>query len=128
MELYSLNTVSFIHESSLPFDCTIRSAIPYSRREKAANFSEDIFSKINTPEKPSESGLRDVILCTTDTGEMVVVDWDLGRDAIQAEGRPGLKPGLRAVTKIRQARQGKDTTSLGRFIKLSAEYVSVYQS
>lgn len=50
------------------------------------------------------------------------MDWDLGRKAVPQEGRPALKPGLRACKKIRQARPGKDTSSLGRFIKLSEEY------
>jgi hypothetical protein len=54
----------------------------------------------------------------------VVIDWDLGRDAIVEIGYPALKPGLQAVNSIREAKPGKDTTSLGRFIKVSPEYFS----
>ena len=81
---------------------------------------------MNAPSNSLKHLLRDIILCTTDTGELVAVDWDLGRDAIPEEGRPALNPGLRAVSRIRQSRPGKDTNSLGRFIKLSDEYVSLF--
>jgi hypothetical protein len=98
--------------------------MPYSRaRKDTTDLSDDIFAKINASKDSEEQNLRDIILCTTDTGEIVVVDWDLGRDAIP-EVRPALSPGLRAVNRITQSRPGKDTNSLGRFIKLSEEYFS----
>src|SRR5277367_4656217 len=122
-----MSAISFTLESSFPFDCTIRSAVPYFRpRIDATDVSDDIFAKINAPKNSTKQLLRDIILCTTDTGELVVVDWDLGRDAIP-EVRPALGPGLRAVNRIRQSRPGKDTNSLGRFIKLSKECVSLFQ-
>lgn len=62
------------------------------------------------------------MLCTTDSGELVVVDWDGGRVAQPANEIPAVKPGLRVVTTIRQARPGKDVCSLGRFIRVSEEY------
>ena len=113
-------------ESSIPFDCTIRAAVPYFRPCKVSeDFSTRIVSEI-TPEaeKSVEPVLRDVILCTTDSGELIVVDWDLGQEAKVEETLSALRPGLRASNIITQARSGKDMTSLGRFIKVGPEYVS----
>ena len=113
-------------ESSIPFDCTIRAAVPYFRpREADQDFSSHIVSEIDpATDKPVEPTLRDVILCTTDSGELIVVDWDLGQEAKVEETLSALRPGLRVSNIITQAKPGKDMTSLGRFIKVSREYVS----
>ena len=126
IELYSLSATSFALESTIPFDATIRAALPYRRpRKETLDLSESIFSNNGPPPEPSQSNARDIILCTTDTGEFVIVDWDPGCPP-EARGHafPALKPGLRVANVLREARPGKDTTSLGRFIKLSEEYSS----
>ena len=113
-------------ESSIPFDCTIRAAVPYFRPRKVSeDFSTRIFSEIApVVEKSVEPALRDVILCTTDSGELIVVDWDLGQEAKVEETLSALRAGLRISNIITQAKPGKDMASLGRFIKVSPEYVS----
>ena len=121
--MYSLTSSSFVLESSIPFDCTIRAAVPYFRPRKVSeDFSTCIVSEIvSMAEKLVEPVLRDVILCTTDSGELVVVDWDLGQEAKAEETLAALWPGLRVSNTMTQAKCGKDMTSLGRFIKVSPE-------
>lgn len=105
-------------ESYLPFDCTIRAAAALTRATpEHGDFESTIF-----PASPTfETHEKDLVLCTTDSGELVVVDWDAGRIAQPASEIPAVKPGLRVVTTIRQARPGKDVCSLGRFIRVSEE-------
>jgi len=123
LELYSLVGTVFTLQSYLPFDCTIRSAAPFSR---ALSDHTDFEAKVFPPASPTSFAesqrKKDLVLCTTDSGELVVVDWDAGRNAIPASGIPAIKPGLRVVQTIRQARPGKDVCSLGRFIRVSQEY------
>jgi hypothetical protein len=116
--LYSLVGTVFQLESYLPFDCTIRAAAPLSRSTpEHGDFESTIF-----PSSPTlDTHGKDLVLCTTDSGELVVVDWDGGRIAQPASETPSVKPGLRVVKTIRQARPGKDVCSLGRFIRVSEE-------
>jgi hypothetical protein len=111
----------FVCESYLPFNGTIRSAAPYVRSRR--DTSIDIFSKIgfSTTSEPAIDERRDIILCTADSGELIIVDWDVGRDADEEAFSHAMRPGLRAVNAIRHSKPGKDTTSLGRFIKVSEE-------
>lgn len=83
----------------------------------------DIFSKIgfSTTNEPAEDERRNIILCTADSGEIVVIDWDDGRDADVERYSHAIKPGLRPANIIRHSKPGKDTTLLGRFIKVSEE-------
>jgi hypothetical protein len=67
---------------------------------------------------------RDIILCTLDSGNLVIVDWDLGIEPGSGSGGDSCLPGLRIANIIRLANPGKDVKSLGRFIKVSEEYVN----
>jgi len=123
LELYSLVGTVFTLQSYLPFDCTIRSAAPFSRAQSDhTDFEATVFAPASPTSFVDSQRKNDLVLCTTDSGELVVVDWDAGRNAIPANGTPAIKPGLRVVKAIRQARPGKDVCSLGRFIRVSQEY------
>ena len=112
----------FTLQSYLPFDCTIRSAASFSRAlSDHTDFEAEVFHPAS-PTSLGPQGKTDLVLCTTDSGELVVVDWSAGCNTIPASGIPAIKPGLRVVKTIRQARPGKDVCSLGRFIRVSHEF------
>ena len=128
IELHSFTASLLTLESTLPFNGTIRSAVPYNRSRILSNAWDD-FSKVicSTSEPTSmsdnEPRSRDVILCTLDTGILAVVDWDLGVES--DSGGDSWLPGLRVANTIRLADVGRDVNSLGHFIKVSVEYVNV---
>jgi len=117
-----LTYTSFSLESSLPIRGSIRAAVPYVRRGNRQGDPEDnIFSRIaqqtNGDEEQNER--TDLILCTVDTGELMVVEWMHGSS--NQAGEIWSNPGLCVTRVIRQARPGKDTGALGRFVKVSEE-------
>ena len=64
---------------------------------------------------------RDSILLATDTGKLVVVDWDVGGP--RQNGGLTFKPGLRQRTVVDiDYRSRRPPDSLGKFIKISEEY------
>ena len=123
IELYILTYTSFVLECSLPIRGAIRAAVAYSRpRDGRQDHANNIFSRI--AQATSEEGVdqqqsTDLILCTVDTGELMVVEWintpQIERDDLWSN------PGLCVTRVIRQARPGKDTSAPGRFLKVSEE-------
>lgn len=68
---------------------------------------------------------RDSILLVTDTGKLVVVDWDVGGPRQTRNLAKGLsfKSGLRQRTVVDiDYRSNRPSNSLGKFIKVSDEY------
>ena len=64
---------------------------------------------------------RDSILLATDTGKLIVVDWDIGGP--RQNGGLTFKPGLRQRTVVDiDYRSRRPTDSLGKFIKISEKY------
>ena len=112
-------------ECSLPIRGAIRAAVPYSRpRDQKHGPTDNIFSRIaqSTSEGEFEQQRStDLILCTVDTGELLVVEWIYARTS--DTGELWSNPGLFVTRVIRQARPGKDTSALGRFIRVSKEYL-----
>lgn len=112
-------------ECSLPIRGAIRAAVPYSRpRDQKYGPTDNIFSRIaqSTSEGESEQQRStDLILCAVDTGELFVVEWM--HAPTSDTGERWSNPGLFVTRVIRQARPGKDTSTLGRFIKVSEEYL-----
>jgi hypothetical protein len=118
-----LTYTSFVLESSLPIGGSIRAAVPYSRpRIRNQSPTDNIFSRIAKPtsENVDQKAYTDLILCTVDTGELMVVEWMHG--PCNETGEKWSNPGLCVTRLIRQAKPGKDTGALGRFIKVSEEY------
>jgi hypothetical protein len=67
------------------------------------------------------SDRRDSLLLVTNTGKLVVIDWDVGGP--REDGGLTFKPGLRQRTVFDiDYRSGGTPNSLGKFIKVSEEY------
>jgi hypothetical protein len=74
-------------------------------------------------DEDKEERYTDLILCVVDTGELMVIDWM--HDPFNDDtGEAWCDPGLRITRILQLAKPGKDTSTLGRFIRISDEYPS----
>jgi hypothetical protein len=101
--------------------------VPYNRSRIPTDawddFSRAISSTVEETSMPDDKlRSRDIILCTLDTGNLAIVDWDLGIES--DSGGDSCLPGLRIANVINLAKPGKDVKSLGHIIKVSEEYVN----
>lgn len=98
----------------------MRCAVPFIRtRKDPVDELDNILLKQSSSQPEPQS--RDSILLVTESGYLLVVNWDTGGPRM--DGGLVFKPGLRQRNAVHiDYRPGGTPASLGKFIKVSEEY------